>query len=94
MSVAIAWDLLLILQIELNRGAVSIASKMMVNPWLLNFHVTIAVSTVVGYVALIVLGRKILAGQNQWKKIHGKIGGLTFLLRNATFVTSFMIPIQ
>ena len=43
------WDILLVLQIELMRGAIDKAMKVQVNSSLLNFHVSIAVLTVFLY---------------------------------------------
>ena len=62
MSLVIAWDILLILQIELNRGAINKASQVAKNSGLLTFHVFIAVTTVFIYFAMIYSGRKILSG--------------------------------
>jgi hypothetical protein len=74
MSVAMVWDIILILQIELSRSAILKASAAMTNTLALNIHVTIAISTVVLYAFMVYTGRKLLAGQNE---------------RILTFVTSF-----
>lgn len=90
MSTAMIWDIILILQIELSRSAILKASKAMSNPMLLNIHVSIAVTTVVFYVFMVLTGRKVLAGQNQLIKRHRKLGYTTAVLRALTFATSFL----
>jgi uncharacterized membrane protein YozB (DUF420 family) len=90
MYAAMIWDVILILQIELSRGAIMKASKAMVNPVLLNIHVSIAVSTVVLYGFMIFLGRKVIAGDNTLLKRHKRLGQLTMVMRILTFATSFL----
>lgn len=87
----IVWDILLVLQIELNRGALAKAVGVAKNYWLLNFHVSIAVTTVIIYFALIMTGRKILAGNNEIRTNHKKLGFSALILRLITYITSFMI---
>src|SRR5690606_29259252 len=65
MSVAMIWDILLILQIELSREAVLKASKALTNTLMLNIHVTIALATVVFYGFMIYTGRAMLSGRIQ-----------------------------
>lgn len=89
MSTAMIWDIILILQIELSRGAIAKASQALVNPMILNIHVSIAVSTVVLYGVMVFLGRKVLAGEGRLLPLHRKFGYFTLTLRVLTFVTSF-----
>lgn len=89
MSVAMIWDVILILQIELSRSAILKASKAMTNTTLLNIHVTIAVTTVVFYALMVYTGRRLLAGQVQIRPKHRILGYSTLVLRILTFVTSF-----
>ena len=89
MSVAMIWDVILILQIELSRSAILKASKAMSNELLLNIHVSIAVSTVVLYGFMIYTGRKLLRGDQQIRKRHRTLGWTTLSMRILTFVTSF-----
>lgn len=89
MASSIIWDILLILQIELNRGAINKASKAMNNPMLLNIHVSIAVTTVLLYFAMIYTGRKMIKGEMKIKPVHKKLGWTTLTFRILTFVTSF-----
>lgn len=91
MSVGIIWDILLVLQIELTRSAIAKASKVVTNPLLLNFHVTIAVSTVVLYGFMFYYGRKMLKGQNEVRSKHKVLGIMTITLRTMTYITSFMV---
>jgi len=89
MSVAMVWDVLLILQIELSRSAILKASAAMTNTLALNVHVTIAISTVVLYIFMVYTGRKLLAGQNEIRPRHKFLGWTTLAMRILTFVTSF-----
>ena len=89
MSVAMIWDVILILQIELSRSAILKATKAVTNPMILNIHVSIAVTTVLLYGCMIYTGRKLLAGNNEIKKKHRNLGYLTFFMRVLTFITSF-----
>jgi len=91
MSAVIIWDIILILQIELTRGAIAKASKVMVNPMLLTFHVFIAVTTVLLYFALIYTGRKMLTGDYSVRPLHQKLGKSAFSLRMLTYATSFFV---
>ncbi len=89
MSVAIIWDILIILQVELSRSAILKASKALSNALLLNIHVTIAVTTVVLYGFMIYTGRKFLKGEVEIRKRHKTLGWTTYMMRILTFVTSF-----
>ncbi|WP_408099065.1 hypothetical protein ACJVC5_09125 [Peredibacter sp. HCB2-198] len=89
MSLAMIWDVLLILQIELSRSAILKASKAVSNPMMLNIHVAIAVTTVVLYGFMVYTGRALLSGQSQIRSKHRILGYSTFLMRVLTFITSF-----
>ena len=89
MSVAMIWDIILILQIELSRSAILKASKAATNAMILNIHVSIAVSTVLLYGFMVWSGRQILSGQSQNRNKHRMMGYITFAMRILTFVTSF-----
>lgn len=89
MATSIIWDILLILQIELTRGAINKASKAVSNPMILNIHVSFAVLTVLFYFAMIYTGRKLVKGNNEIKPVHKKLGWTTLTLRILTFITSF-----
>jgi len=91
MSIGIIWDILLVLQIELTRGAIAKASAVVTNAWLLNFHVTIAVTTVVLYGFMVYFGRKLLKGDNSVRTKHKALGVLTITLRTLTYITSFLV---
>ena len=94
MLTAIIWDVLLILQIELSRGAIAKASKAITNPYILNIHGSLALTTTILYVALVVMGRKILKGDYGILKLHKKLGILALIMRTLTFVTSFYAVIE
>jgi hypothetical protein len=89
MSVAMIWDVILILQIELSRSAILKASKALNNPIALNVHVSIAVTTVILYGIMIYTGRKLLRGE-PIRKTHRTLGYVTFFMRVLTFATSFL----
>jgi uncharacterized membrane protein YozB (DUF420 family) len=89
MSSAIAWDILLILQIELSRGAIKKASAVMTNPMLLKVHLFFAIGSVVLYVLMVLSGRKLLAGDNSVRQKHKLLGRTTLFFRIMTFITSF-----
>lgn len=89
MSVAMIWDVLLILQIELSRSAILKASKAVTNSMILNIHVSIAVSTVILYAFMVYTGRALLSGNNEIRRKHKLLGYTTFFMRILTFVTSF-----
>ena len=90
MAIAMIWDIILILQIELSRQAILKASNAVTNPMWLNIHVSIAVSTVVLYGFMVATGRKVLAGDHQLISRHRKLGYSTLFMRVMTFATSFM----
>lgn len=89
MSLAMIWDVILILQIELSRSAILKASNAMTNALALNVHVTIAVSTVILYGFMVYTGRKLLNGERQFRPKHKVLGWTTFTMRILTFITSF-----
>lgn len=94
MGTTIVWDILLVLQIELSRGAIIKASKAVTNEMMLNIHVSIAVSTVLFYFAMIYTGRKLLQGEAKIRHLHKRLGWATFTLRILTYVTSFWAVTQ
>lgn len=89
MSVAMIWDVILILQIELSRSAILKATHAITNPLILNIHISIAVSTVILYGFMVYTGRKLLSGQNEIRPRHKLLGWTTFGMRILTFITSF-----
>ncbi len=91
MITVLTWDIILILQIELSRGAVEKASQALVNPVLLNVHVSFAVSCVIFYLLLIYTGRKLLKGSNDYRLRHRLFGWMAFTLRTLTLITSFFV---
>ncbi|MBP9674823.1 MAG: hypothetical protein KBD63_06970 [Bacteriovoracaceae bacterium] len=91
MLTAIIWDLLLILQIELNRGAIAKAMQTLKNPWILNIHVSFAISTTLLYFFLIYFGRRLAGGDGSVRPLHRKLGMITLTLRTLTYITSYFI---
>lgn len=91
MSFAMAWDVILILQIELSRHAVEKAISIANNSMILNIHVSLAVLTVVLYGFMIFLGRKVLAGDRSFLAAHRKLGAVTLIMRILTYITSYSV---
>lgn len=91
MKTVIIWDLLLVAQIELTRGAINTASKAMTNPVILNIHISLAVSTVLLYVLIGITGTKIKNGNEGLRKVHKGVGIITLTTRIATLITSNLI---
>jgi uncharacterized membrane protein len=92
MKLVIVWDILLILQIEFNRGAIAKASKFMENKYLLNIHVSLALATVLLYFIAAYVGKKIMTqGREDLVSKHKILGRLTVILRLSTLITSFFI---
>ena len=89
MTTSIVWDIALIFQIELSRGAIMKASEAMTNHQMLNIHVALAVSCVLFYFGMIYSGRKLLAGDNSIRNKHKIAGITTYMLRWSVFITSF-----
>lgn len=89
MNTAMLWDVVLILQIELSRGAINKASQVMTNSMLLKIHLFFAISSVLLYLVMFVSGRKILAGDVSRIPKHKSAGLVTLVFRILTFVTSF-----
>jgi len=89
MSVAIIWDIILILQIELSRSAILKATNVVKNSMILNIHVGLAIATVVLYGFMIYTGRKLLANETGIRAKHKILGYTTFVLRVLTLATSF-----
>ena len=85
---AIFWDIILILQIELTRQAIHTASKALINPMMLNIHISLALATVVFYGIMFKTGRKILKG-SPIRNFHRVAGWTTLTLRTLVFITSF-----
>jgi hypothetical protein len=91
MKLAMVWDVVLIAQIELNRGAIAKASKLSSNPDILNIHVSLAIATVLLYIFVYRFGKKLYSGQRSYFGRHKALGVLTLIMRIATLITSFYI---
>lgn len=91
MKLAIIWDLLLIAQIELNRGAIAKASNAFENKTLLNVHILLAVGTVLLYIYLYQSGKKIDQGENNSRKPHKILGYAALTSRIIVLITSFLV---
>lgn len=89
---AVFWDILLILQIELARGAIDAAINHTENSSLLNFHISIAVLVVMLYPVAIISGF-MQVKRNRVLLSHRLIGRTILLLRTMVFVTSVLIKL-
>ena len=90
MSLAMIWDIILILQIELNRHAVEKVISVSDNTISLYIHVFLAVTTVILYGAMTYLGRSVVAGKRHLIPLHKKLGFITLTFRILTYITSFI----
>jgi uncharacterized membrane protein YozB (DUF420 family) len=91
MLIAIVWDLLLVLQIELNRGAILKASKATTNPFILNFHVSMAVTCVLLYIFMLYSGKFLKIGEYKLRSLHKRFGFATYIIRFITLITSYWV---
>lgn len=85
------WDIILILQIEFSREAVAKALKVSSNSLLLNFHVTVALTTVILYFVMLWSGRRLWKGDNLIRQKHRILGMTTLSLRTIVYITSYFI---
>lgn len=91
MRFAIIWDLLLVAQIELTRGAIDKASKITTNPMILNIHVSLAVSTVLLYAVMFYTGSQLQKRGEKMRPTHKILGFTTLVVRLSTLITSNLI---
>ena len=91
MKLTMIWDIVLILQIELTRGAIAKASKAMENTAILNIHVTLAVVTVLLYIFIYNSGKKLDSGDETKRGKHKILGLCALTTRIATLITSFLV---
>ena len=88
---AIIWDFILVLQIELSRGAIKQASELVTAPLMLKVHLFFAIGSALLFIAMLIMGRKVIKGNNKLLPIHAKLGWTTLFFRTATLVTSYFI---
>lgn len=91
MKTAIIWDLILVAQIELTRGAIVKASKVGTNSSILNIHVSLAIATVLLYGVIFYTGSRLKAGDESIRQKHKLVGISTLTIRVLTFITSFLV---
>jgi len=94
MLLVIFWDIFLVLQIELTRSAIEKASSVATNSLILNIHVALAITTVILYFFMLYSGRRMLKGDLSIKPTHLRVGLITFVLRIATYITSYFVVIR
>ena len=90
----ISLDLLLVLQIEVMRGAINTSLKPMQNSWLMNIHIAMAVTCVLLYPFIIYSGRMLYKGKGpfpRYKKLHRRTAITALTLRTLVLITSFLI---
>ena len=95
MAAAFTADVLLLLYIEFTLQAVEkvvgvekVADDVGIILWI---HAAISITVIVLYVVMIVLGRKLLRGDESVRSVHRRLGITFCVLRSANFVTSFMV---
>lgn len=82
-------DVLLVLYIEFTRHAVeTVAAKVQPMIW---FHAGVSLAVLFCYVAMILLGRPMLAGRYETRKLHFAVGVAFVLLRSLNYVTSYLV---
>lgn len=91
MVAAFITDVALVLSIELSRQAVEKIVFRQV-PWFTMMHAAISLGVIVLYVALAVLGVKILKDKPNARLWHQRLGISFVVLRLLNFVTSLMLP--
>ena len=64
------------------------------NPMILSIHVSLALSTVALYFALIYTGRKKLKGREKNPRLHFLLGVSALVFRTLTYITSFFTTSQ
>jgi hypothetical protein len=97
MVTAFVIDMALVLYIELSRHAIEAAADAVVEVVssggrpLLAFHVTISTGVIILYIAMFVLGRKLLKGNESIRKTHRNAAVAFCVLRGINYVTSFIV---
>ena len=86
---AFSLDLLTVLAIEWNRGAIKKATS--APSALLLFHVMVSVFALLFYGVMFVLGERVRNGAEQLRPWHRRIAWLFASCRTANYVTSWMI---
>jgi hypothetical protein len=82
-------DLFLVLYIEFSRHAVEkVVASTQLLVW---FHAAVSVMVLVCYVAMIQLGRRLLAGHQTARKWHRMLGMTFLVLRGLNYVTSYLV---
>ena len=96
MLAAFVLDVVLVLYIELTRGAINTFAESVQAPIgreLLLFHITVSLITIVLYGVLTALGFKIMKGERALLKLHRNLAGVFLICRLTNYVTSFMIDV-
>lgn len=89
MIAAFSSDLLLVLYIEASRHAVEkVVTHVHPMIW---FHAAVSLSVLCCYVAMIALGRPMLAGKFETRSLHRALGMTFVVLRSLNYVTSYML---
>ncbi len=89
MITAFVCDVLLVLYIEVTRHAVeTVVARVRPLIW---FHAGVSLAVLACYVAMILLGRPMLAGRYETRKMHLAVGIAFVVLRSLNYVTSYMV---
>ncbi len=89
MVAAFTADVLLVLYIEFTRHAVeTVAARVRPMIW---FHAGVSLAVLFCYVAMILLGRPMLAGRYETRRLHFVVGMAFVVLRSLNYVTSYLV---
>ena len=91
MTMAIIWDFILVLQIELTRSAIKKTIDVSTHSTMLNIHLFFAISTAVIFLVLLYSGSKLKKGEMHFRKKHITLGAIAVIFRTATLVTSLLL---
>ena len=89
MFTAFVLDVLLVLYIEFTLQAIErVVSETGLLLW---FHAGVSTTVILLYIAMIVLGRRLLRGDNTIRTLHRNLGIALLVLRSINYVTSYMV---
>jgi hypothetical protein len=89
MITAFSLDLMLVLAIEIRRGAIKKAIS--APPPLLLFHVIVSVSALLFYAVMFVLGERVRKGEERLRPWHRRTAWIFATCRVTNYITSWMI---
>ena len=96
MRIAFFLELLLVLIIEISRGAIEQAMGIHEKSdgfpdGILGFHIIVSIITLVLFIIIYIIGTKLYKGRKEFKPLHIKLAYSFLLFRSLNLITSFMI---